>query len=402
MPNDRLGQCIYLDHHATTPMDERVLEKIKPFFLSEFGNPSSTSHPYGWRAQDAVDEARLLVARAINAHPTEIIFTSGATEATNTAIKGLFLPKATVHGRHIVSSSIEHGATLSTLCALDQTVAKVSLIKPSQEGLIDEENLQNSLTDETSLVSLFMVHNEVGTINSIAKLARIAKACGALFHCDAAQALGRVVIDCQELDVDLMSLSGHKIYGPKGVGCLYIRRKVMELICPLIHGGGQEWHKRSGTLNVPGIVGMGEAARLATLNIDEENTRIRGLRDRLLKNLRVLDGVHVNGTLTKRVSGNLNVSFEGIDGEELVLAICGRVAISTGSACSSSLAGKSKVLLELGISSELRQASIRFGLGRTTSTEDIDTACELIIDQVRLQRKQKNTKKKLIKVLRSE
>lgn len=398
MPYTQLGRCIYLDHHATTPLDERVLEKITPFFSCQFGNPASGSHPYGWQAQDAVDTARLKVAHAINAHPTEIVFTSGATEATNMALKGLFFPKPTSERRHIVSSSIEHSATLATLAALDQTAATVSLIKPSGDGLINEEDVRDAISDDTAVVSLFLVHNEIGSINDIKRLARLAKAKGALFHCDAVQGLGRVPIDVAAMDIDLLSLSGHKIYGPKGVGCLFIRRSIMEKICPLIHGGGQEWQKRSGTLNVPGIVGMGEAAFLAVHNFDEENNRIKLLRDRLLNNLRALSGVHVNGTLERRVSGNLNVSFEGIDGEELVLAICHRVAISTGSACSSNTGGKSRVLVEMGVPSELRQSSIRFGLGRGTTALDIDEASSLIVEQVQLLRRHKSGQKKLVKI----
>jgi cysteine desulfurase len=396
---DQSRKCVYLDHHATTPMDEKVFEKIKPFFFNQFGNPASQSHPYGWHAQDAVNEARTQVARAINAHPTEIIFTSGATESTNMALKGLFFPKPTIFRRHIVTSSIEHGATLSTVKALNACGITSSIVKPQPSGLIHKEQIAEAMAEDTALVSLFFVHNEIGTILPIKDLAQEAKKRGALFHCDAAQALGRVRIDCQELNVDLMSLSGHKIYGPKGVGCLYVRRDIQDLICPLIHGGGQEWYKRSGTLNVPGIVGMGEAAQIAADNFDEENKRIKDLRDRLLKNLMVLYGVSVNGTLTDRVGGNLNVSFAGIDGEELVVAICDRVAISTGSACSSFAHGQSRVLSEIGVAPQLRQAALRFGLGRTTSIEEIDYASEIIVKEVKKQRQIKG--KKLIKLVRS-
>lgn len=398
---DQPGNCIYLDHHATTPMDERVLEIMRPFFLWQFGNPASKSHPFGWRAQDAVDHARNEVARAINAHPTEIIFTSGATESTNMAIKGLFLPKPNVLKGEILTSSIEHGATLSTCNALSPANVFVKLLKPTADGLITPDQVGDAMSENTALVSLFLVHNEIGSINPIAAIAREVRRRGALFHCDAAQALGRVGVDCQELDVDMMSLSGHKVYGPKGVGCLYVRRSAMDLICPLIHGGGQEWHKRSGTLNVPGIVGMGEAFRLAIDGFIEENRRIKGLRDRLLQHLRVLDGVHVNGTLKERVSGNLNVSFSGVDGEELVLAICRKVAISTGSACSSSGSGRSRVLEEIGVPPELRQASIRFGLGRKTSELEIDHAAGLIVEQVKRQRCI-GKGKKIIKIVRSK
>lgn len=402
MKDGRPFRCIYLDHHATTPMDPRVFSKIKPYFREQFGNPASQSHAYGWRAQDAIDQARIEIAQTINAHPTEIIFTSGATESTNMAIKGLFLPKPNVGGRHIITSSIEHGATLSTVYALDSSLVRLSIVKPFSSGLVNESQIMEEMRDDTALVSLFLVHNELGSINPIAKIARAVKQRGVLFHCDAAQALGRVKIDCQELDVDLMSFSGHKAYGPKGIGCLYIRKQIINLIAPLIHGGGQEWYKRSGTLNVPGIVGMGEAFRLARELFVKENQRIKRLRDRLYDNLMVLDGVQVNGTLDERVCGNLNVSFAGIDGEELVLAICDRVAVSTGSACSSQAFSKSKVLEEIGVPPELQQASIRFGLGRSTTKADIDVASELIVKQVKLQRQGTSNKKKIIKLARSK
>ncbi|HXW52690.1 MAG TPA: cysteine desulfurase family protein [Myxococcota bacterium] len=378
--------CIYLDHHATTPMDPRVFAKMEPFFLSQFGNAASQSHPFGWAAEDAVDRARIEVASAINAHPSEIIFTSGATESINMAIKGLFLPVATVPGRHIVTSSIEHGATKEAINAVLAAGVSVTTVKPNSAGIVDEESVLSHVQSDTALVSLFMVQSEIGSINPIAKMGRALKKCGALFHCDAAQALGRLPIDCQELNVDMMSLSGHKAYGPKGIGVLYLRRGIFDRICPLMHGGGQEWHKRSGTLNVPGIVGMGEAARLAAHDFIEDDPRIRALRDRLMNNLFVLDGVHVNGTLKERVSGNLNVSFDGIDGEELILAICQQVAVSTGSACNSYGHGPSKVLEELGIPKELTQSSIRFGLGRFTTIEEIDYTSDLIIKHVTLQR----------------
>ncbi len=384
------GQCIYLDHHATTPMDERVLDRMRPFFLSKFGNPASSSHPFGWEAQTAVDEARAQIAKVINAHPTEIIFTSGATESTNMAIKGLFLPAPNIAKQHLVTSSIEHGATMATLRALTPFKVRATHIKPAESGVITVEQVNAAMNEQTAMVSLFYVQNEIGSINDIAAIARTVRESGALFHCDAAQALGRVPIDCANLDVDMMSFSGHKVYGPKGVGCLFIRRAVMDLVCPLIHGGGQEWQKRSGTLNVPGIVGMAEAFRLAVADFAEENNRIRSLRDRLLANLKVLDGVHVNGTMAERVSGNLNVSFAGVDGEEVMLAICRSVAVSMGSACSSSGAGSSRVLQEIGVPPELRQASLRFGIGRKNTAQEIDYASELIVAEVKRQRVRAN------------
>jgi cysteine desulfurase len=394
--------CIYLDHHATTPMDERVLEKMRPFFLSQFGNPASASHPFGWEAQNAVDDARRQIAQVINAHPTEIIFTSGATESTNIALKGLFLPVANVVGRHVVTSSIEHGATLSTISALVPQGVRATQLQPQAEGFFSAEQIIDAMDKDTAVVSLFYVQNEIGSIKDISAIARAVRERGALFHCDAAQALGRVPLDCEKLDVDMMSLSGHKVYGPKGIGCLYVRRSVMDLICPLIHGGGQEWQKRSGTLNVPGIVGMAEAFRIAIIDFDEENRRIKMLRDRLLARLAALDGVHVNGTMEHRVSGNLNVSFSGIDGEELMLAICKKVAVSMGSACSSSSMGKSRVLQEIGVPPDLRQASLRFGLGRKTTAQEIDVAADLVVAEVNRQRHKIGERGKLKNILRGK
>jgi cysteine desulfurase len=402
MQKKKENNCIYLDHHATTPLDERVFAKIKPFFLWQFGNPASVNHPFGWQAQDAVDEARTQVAQAINAHPTEIIFTSGATESTNMALKGFFFTNKNEEKRRIVTSSIEHGATLATVNAICPSLAKLDIVKPESSGILSEETVVNAINKDTVMVSFFLVHNEIGSINPIKKIAKAIKKYNVLIHCDAAQALGRIKVDCKDLDVDMISFSGHKVYGPKGVGCLFIRKQLIDKIIPLIHGGGQEWFKRSGTLNVPGIVGFGEAARLAICEFVEENKRIKDLRDRLLNNLRVLDGVFVNGSLEKRVSGNLNVSFANIDGEELVLALCQQIAISTGSACSSSAGKKSLVLEEIGVPKELRQASIRFGIGRYTSVEEIDIASELIVNQVRYQRTKSSSKKKLIKLSRSK
>lgn len=368
---------------------------MKPFFLSDYGNPASITHGFGWRALEAVNEARLEIARAINAHPTEIIFTSGATESTNMAIKGLFFPESLTTRRELISSSIEHPATLSSIRALAPAGLSGIFIKPEPDGVVELARINDVLSEKTAMLSLFFVNNEVGSINDIKNISQLARKHGVYFHCDAAQALGRVKIDCQELGVDMMSLSGHKIYGPKGVGVLYMRREVMERICPLIHGGGQEWGKRSGTLNVTGIVGMGEAARLADSHLDKEVLKIKDLRDRLWQNLQVLPDMHLNGSLRNRVAGNLNVSFAGIDGEELVLGICERVAISTGSACSSG--HSSKVLQEIGVIPELRQAAIRFGIGRSNSREEIDEVAELVVSEVKKLRLK--YKKKLVKLV---
>lgn len=386
--------CIYLDHHATTPLDERVFTIMKPFFLYDFGNPASSTHPYGWRALEAVNGARKALAQAINAHPTEIIFTSGATESSNMAIKGLFsrLPSS----YEIITSSVEHPATLNSVKSLESEHIHGIFIKPNSDGIIMPSYIENVISKKTALVSVFLVNNEIGSINDIKSIADITKKHGVLLHCDAAQALGRVPIDCEELGIDMLSLSGHKFYGPKGVGALYIKKHVQEKLHPLFHGGGHEWGMRSGTLNVPGIVGMGAAARIAVENLEKEVNKIRYLRDRLWNNLKALPDLFLNGNLLNRVAGNLNCSFMGIDGEELVLALCNRVAVSTGSACSSG--HTSKVLEEIGVAPELRQAAIRFGLGRSNTEEEIDEVSELIVQEVK--RLRHKHKKKLVKLVR--
>lgn len=386
--------CIYLDHHATTPLDERVFNIMKPFFLCDFGNPASSTHPYGWRALEAVNHARKALAQAIHAHPTEIIFTSGATESSNMAIKGLFT-RAVSSKYEIITSSIEHPATLNSVRSLESEYIHGVFIKPNSDGVISPSYIEKSLSRNTILVSVFLVNNEIGSINDIKSIAEITKKHGVLLHCDAAQALGRVPIDCEELGIDMLSLSGHKFYGPKGVGALYVKKHAQEKLHPLFHGGGHEWGMRSGTLNVPGIVGMGEAARIAVDNLEKEVSKISSLRDRLWNNLKALPDIFLNGSL-QRVAGNLNCSFKGIDGEELVLALCHRVAVSTGSACS--LGHTSRVLEEIGIAPELRQAAIRFGIGRSNTQEEIDEVSELIVQEVK--RLRHKNKKKLVKLVR--
>lgn len=375
---------IYLDNHATTPMDERVFNKMRPFFLEHFGNPSSKDHAFGFRAKMAVDEARIGIARVINAHPTEIIFTSGATESINTVIKGFFADNPMAQSSEIVSSTIEHSATIEAIESIHETQGvNASWVQPRRDGHIHGEDVLSAITPKTSLVSLFMVNNEIGSITDSKAIGAELKKRNILFHGDGAQALGRIPIDCRELLIDCMSFSGHKIYGPKGVGFLYIRREVQERLYPLLHGGGQEWGLRSGTLNVPGIVGLYEAVRLCRETFHEEHDRIKNLRDNLWKNLQVLDGVHLNGSLDGRVVGNLNVSFEGVDGEELVLELAKDMAISTASACRQSHGFSSRVLKEIGVSKELQHASIRFGIGRFNTAEEIACVCEIIIKTVK-------------------
>lgn len=376
---------IYLDNHATTPMDQRVFEKMRPFFLQHFGNPSSKDHAFGFRAKMAVDEARIGIARVINAHPTEIIFTSGATESINTVIKGLFADGGNAgQHREVLSSTIEHSATIEAIESIHETKGvQTSWVKPRQDGHIHRDDVLSQLTEQTSLVSLFMVNNEIGSITDSQAIGHGLKQRNILFHGDGAQALGRIPIDCQELPIDCMSFSGHKIYGPKGVGFLFIRRHVQQKLYPLLHGGGQEWGLRSGTLNVPGIVGLYEAVRLCREGFLEEHERVRSLRDNLWKNLQVLDGVHLNGALAGRVVGNLNVSFEGVDGEELVLELSKYMAISTASACRQSHGFSSRILKEIGVSKELQHASIRFGIGRFNTAEEMAVAADVVVKSVK-------------------
>jgi cysteine desulfurase len=399
MQSEAKSRCIYLDNHATTPMDERVFLKMKPFFCEHFGNPQSRQHPYGWQAHQAIDEARITIAQAINAHPSEIIFSSGASESSNMAIKGLFLPQAKVKNNLVITSAIEHSATLTCLKALNVIGINYIKLAPTSDGIISVESVAAELAKKPALISLFFVNNEIGTINNIAAIGALAREHGVLFHCDATQALGRLPIDCQKLNVDFMSFSAHKIYGPKGIGALYVRKDVQPLLQPLIDGGAQEWCKRAGTLNVPGIVGFAEAVRLAVSGLEEEASRIKHLRDRLWATLASLDGVRLNGTMSERVFGNLNLSFAGIDGEELILALCQDVALSTGSACSADKSG-SYVLAALGLSPELRQASLRFGIGRQNTQSEIDRAALLISEEVERQRRKKKNKR-LIYINRS-
>jgi cysteine desulfurase len=370
--------CIYLDHHATTPLDPRVFEKITPFLTNAFGNAAS-AHPYGWQAHEAIEEARLAFALAINAKTHEIIFTSGATESSNLALKG-------IKTRSIISSSIEHGATLSTLRALNAMGTKTLLIKPNKEGLISEKELE-IIDEKADLVSLFFVNHELGTINDVLALGSIIKKAGALFHCDATQALGKIPIDCKKLPLDLISFSAHKIYGPKGIGALYVREELHDRLMPLIHGGGQELNKRSGTHNVPAIVGFGEAAQLAVQDLEEENRRIKYLRDTLLANLSILKNIIINGSMTHRISGNLNISFADINGDELMQALYEKIAVSTGSACASMAGATSPVLAQLGISPALREATLRFGIGRYNTLEEIEKASDIIITTINKLRK---------------
>jgi len=367
---------IYLDYSATTPVDPRVVDKMVPFLREHFGNPASRSHAFGWEAEKAVEDAREHVAALVNADPREIIWTSGATEATNLALKGA------AHfnrekGKHLVTVKTEHKATLDTMRELEREGFEVTYLDVKDNGLLDLNALKSALRPDTIIVSVMYVNNEIGVIQDIPAIGEICRAKGIVFHVDAAQATGKVVIDLQTLKVDLMSFSAHKTYGPKGIGALYVRRKPRVRLEAQMHGGGHERGLRSGTLPTHQIVGMGEAFRLAKLEMATENERIRMLRDRLWKGLNKIEEVYVNGDMEHRVPHNLNASFNFVEGESLIMAIKD-IAVSSGSACTSASLEPSYVLRALGRSDELAHSSIRFTVGRFTTEEEIDFAIDLI------------------------
>ena len=378
-----MSRPIYLDYHATTPVDPRVLAAMLPYFSDRFGNPASRQHGFGWEALDAVDEARDKVARLINASAGEIVFTSGATESNNLAIKGC-ARALRQRGDHLVTAATEHKSVLDSFRRLEQDGWKLTVLPVSPEGSVDLDALRRCMTDRTVLVSVMAANNEIGVLQPLAEIAAIVKAHGALLHTDAAQGAGKVPLDVRALGVDLLSLTAHKCYGPKGAGALYVRRQrpKLQLEC-LIDGGGHENGLRSGTLNVPGIVGLGAAAEVCAAELTTEAARLAALRDRLLAGLqRSLDGVRVNGCLAPRLPGNLHVSFEGIEGEDLLMAL-GDIAVSTGSACSSGSQKPSHVLEAIGAVGERSGASIRFGLGRMTTEAEIDFAIDRVTKVVR-------------------
>lgn len=371
---------IYLDYAATTPVDPRVVNKMLPYLFEHYGNPASRSHAYGWTAEEAVEQAREQVAALIGADAREIVWTSGATESNNLAIKGA-AEFYTGRGKHLVTVRTEHKAVLDTMRELERKGFEVTYLDPEPSGLIDIETFTAALRADTVLASVMFVNNEIGVIQDIASLGAACRARGVLFHVDAAQASGKVTIDLQHLPVDLMSLSAHKTYGPKGIGALYVRRKPRVRLEAQIHGGGHERGMRSGTLATHQIVGMGEAYRLARETMGAENERIRALRDRLWAGLRALDEVFVNGDLEQRVPHNLNVSFNFVEGESLLMGIKG-IAVSSGSACTSASLEPSYVLRALGLSDELAHSSIRFSIGRFTTEEEIDAVIERVCGAV--------------------
>ena len=370
MQTKQSSRPIYMDYSATTPVDPRVVATMLPFLNESFGNPASRSHSYGWEADDAVETARAHVAGLLGADPREIVWTSGATEGNNLAIKGaanFYKGK----GRHIVTVKTEHKAVLDTCRELERQGFEVTYLDVQQDGLLDLSALQQALRADTILVSIMMVNNETGVVQPIAEIGAICRAKGIIFHCDAVQAAGKIAIDVNALNVDLLTVTAHKVYGPKGIGALYVRRKPRVRIEAQMHGGGHERGMRSGTLPTHQIVGMGEAFRIAKEEMVSENRRVEALRNRLLEGLTQMKEVYVNGDMTQRIPHNLNVSFNFVEGESLIMGIKG-VAVSSGSACTSASLEPSYVLRALGRSDELAHSSIRFTLGRFTTEEEVD------------------------------
>ena len=380
MKIEKMTMPIYMDYSATTPVDPRVAEKMIPFITEDFGNPASRSHPYGWTAEKAVENARKEVAKLVNADPREIIWTSGATESNNLAIKGasnFYSSK----GKHIITMATEHKAVIDAVREMERLGYETTFLVPEPNGLIDIDKFKAAIRPDTVLATIMLVNNEIGVVQDIEELGNICRENKIIFHVDAAQATGKVAIDLEKLPVDLMSFSVHKTYGPKGVGALYVRRKPRIRIEAQMHGGGHERGMRSGTLATHQIVGMGEAFRIAREEMQEENARIKKLQQRLLDGLTQIDETYINGDLDKRVPHNLNISFNYVEGESLIMAIKG-IAVSSGSACTSASLEPSYVLRALGRSDELAHSSIRFSIGRFTTEKDVDYTIELLKEKI--------------------
>jgi cysteine desulfurase len=374
-------KTLYFDYSATTPVDPRVAAKMIPFLTEEFGNPASRSHPYGWTADKAVEDARAQVAALVGADPKEIVFTSGATESNNLAIKGAGHFYSGTKGKHIITVRTEHKAVLDTVREMERQGFEATYLNVKENGLLDLDVLRAAIRPDTVLVSVMAVNNEIGVIQDIDAIGRICREKGVIFHVDAAQATGKMPIDLAKLPVDLMSFSAHKTYGPKGIGALYVRRKPRVRLEAQMHGGGHERGMRSGTLATHQIVGMGEAFRIAREEMATENERIRMLRDRLYNGLKDIEEVHLNGDMDQRVPHNLNVSFNFVEGESLIMAIK-ELAVSSGSACTSASLEPSYVLRALGRSDELAHSSIRFSIGRFTTEEEVDYAIKLLHEKI--------------------
>ena len=380
MSNTTSKLPIYLDYSATTPVDPRVAEKMIPYITEDFGNPASRSHAYGWSAEKAVENARREVAMLVNADPREIVWTSGATESNNLAIKGAGNFYST-KGKHIITSATEHKAVIDAVREMERLGFEATYLEPEPNGLINLEKFKVAIRPDTVLTSIMLVNNEIGVVQDIESIGNICRENNIIFHVDAAQATGKVKIDLATLPVDLMSFSAHKTYGPKGIGALYVRRKPRIRIEAQMHGGGHERGMRSGTLATHQIVGMGEAFRIAREEMDEENKRIRDLHQRLVKGLTEIEETYVNGDLTSRVPHNINVSFNFVEGESLIMAIKD-IAVSSGSACTSASLEPSYVLRALGRSDELAHSSIRFSIGRFTKESDVDFTIDLIKQKI--------------------
>ncbi len=379
---------IYLDCHSTTPVDERVINAMLPYFTEHFGNPASTSHVYGWEAEAAVTKARETIAAAINATPEEIIFTSGATEANNLAIKGVaeaYFSK----GQHIITVATEHNAVIDPCNYLKTLGFEITFLPVQQDGIINLKDLEEAFRHDTILVSIMAANNEIGVLQPLAEIGAMCRERNIIFHSDSAQAIAKIPLDVQAMNIDLMSLTAHKVYGPKGIGALYVRRRNPRVIlASQQHGGGQERGMRSGTLYTPQIVGFGKAVEIALQNQATENEFITQLRQILWEQISQLKGIHLNGHLNKRLSGNLNISIEGVDGSALLLGLQPMMAVSSGSACSSKDTAPSHVLAALGHPGKLAYASVRFGIGRFNTVEEINQVAQHFISTVESLRKQ--------------
>jgi cysteine desulfurase len=374
---------IYMDNHATTPMDPRVFEAMKPYFVDVFGNAASRNHSFGWEAEEATEKARRQIADLIGATPKEIVFTSGATESNNLALKGI-AEMCAERGNHIITQVTEHKAVLDPCKRLERQGVRVTYLPVKQDGVIDLDQLHDAITDKTILISIMYANNEIGVVQPIQEIGKIAKEKGVLFHSDAAQTVGKVPVNVISGGIDVLSLSAHKLYGPKGSGALYVRRRSPRVqITAQIDGGGHERGMRSGTLNVPGIVGLGAACEVAKREMAEESKRLSFLRDKLKDKLMAeLDEVYVNGSMEHRLPHNLNISFAYVEGESLLMGI-NDVAVSSGSACTSATLEPSYVLKALGAGDDLAHSSIRFGIGRFNTEEEIDYVCNRVVDVVK-------------------
>ncbi len=373
---------IYMDNHSTTQCDPRVVDAMLPYFTEKFGNSASRNHSFGWEGEEGVAYARKQIAKLINADAKEIVFTSGATESDNLALKGV-VEMYKEKGDHIITSSTEHRAILDAAKSLEKRDMNVTYLPVDKFGMVNPEDVRGAITDKTILISVMLANNEIGTINPIKEIGKIAKEKGVLFHCDATQGVGKIPVDVQDMGIDLMSFTSHKIYGPKGVGALYVRRKAPRVrLVPMIDGGGHERGMRSGTLPVPSIVGFGKAVELCAQEMAEESIRTKALRDRLHEGIAgALEEAYLNGHPTERLPGNLNISFAYVEGEALLMGVKD-IALSSGSACTSATLEPSYVLRALGVGSDLAHSSIRFGIGRFTTAEDVEYTIDRMIKAV--------------------